>query len=115
VAALTEAAGGRVCVAPGTEGRRDYQAARQLTLGGVAAIPLSAFVGADAADAASCLVGAPRGGAAAAAAAPVPVPIRFAFCHPDEVLAEAGRRLAVGAAVGWRLEGGMWGKAPGGS
>jgi len=111
VAALTEAAGGRVCVAPGTEGRRDYQAARQLTLGGVAAIPMSAFVGADAADAPLCLVGAPRGGGAAAA----PVPVRFAFCHPEEVLAEAGRRLAAGAAAGWRLEGGMWGKAPGGS
>lgn len=126
VAALTDASGGPVSVAPGTEGRVDYQAARQLTLGGVAAIPLSAFGGAapaaaagDGAGGVSCLVGG--GGDAGGAAgqgevgggAP-PVPVRFAFCHPDVVLAEAGRRLAAGAAAGWSVEGGAWSKkAPG--
>lgn len=126
VAALSDAAGGRVSVAPGTQTRVDYQAARQLTLGGVAAIPVSAFGGAAPAAAtagngggevvSSLVGGGDANGEAAEAgggAAP-PVPVRFAFCHPDEVLAEAGRRLAAGAAAGWSIEGGAWGmKAPG--
>lgn len=119
VAALTDAAGGRVLVAPGTEGRVDYQAARQLTLGGVAAIPLSAFGGAapaaaaadNAVDGVSSLVGSePTGAPGEETGGAPPVPVRFAFCHPDEVLAEAGRRLAAGAAAGWSIEGGAWGK-----
>lgn len=70
---------GKIVIDPSTEHRIDYNVCRRLTIHyGVAAIPLSAFGKPPTPDEEE-----ENGGCI----------VRFAFCHPDDILEEAGKRL----------------------
>lgn len=81
--------GAAINVDPDTWGRQDYNVCRFLAVrNGVTAIPTSAFLALDDDGGVRSGDGDGDGGSVLRQCV-----IRFAFCHPDEALAEAGERL----------------------